>query len=717
MNAVSQEVRQDHLSQCLKWTQERREGKEPLLWMTVPHFVGGMTWIISLAIQLLWHLFLATKAAKILHEEELFNAGDKSSSLQCIIYASTTEHCLGRYMTAVQYSLCLGLACCWWNPKLGKKPARARNKLLGLFKYYRLQFASLALRTMAWKILSTAPLDVNLTQASNALVSVLILLLSIVSWRTVQWEPQPQVNWTITDEPLTKIEPTLIEFENPSFRPIPSSNPPTRVTRAGQQAMSININDFGRGGEPRQPIQQIPTPPNEDEDDPDSMDWTPSQNQSFSLIQDYRSSRQRIQSAQAVPTTRSPFFGTLPANPKSQAAKLRNPQPVPRPIEMTPGPRDNPFTKGKGRDDDSVVSTSSSTSAAKFAPTRFFAQEQEAETGLEAMFSDAFRMKEEPAAVQRNGTSGSIWPSTPSHQYIDTLPPGRVTDDLWAKFCRLAPLLLVCVVWINAQAATGVSKYVRGACLIMAALVAVSHIGTSCNLVFLLVCAVEALGLFSLGSATVYSSFQPAWQAKSFTEDLGFWCLFGSLVQEIWVSFFSDSTPSSSPSIVQPTDPDQQTLSPPRNHWDHEEVPKESSSALPSLHSRVPHSSIIAAPSPASPNVDPTGWSHTNQQLSFGSPSPPTSAFGIAAPSSSSHQPLSTSHWEQSNRLGPERRPSFIPSTGGFSILNDVVAPRRSMRNQDRDSDAVGGRGGFAGLSLGGSDNNYNGVQRRSRRL
>ena len=166
MNAVSQEVRQNHLSQCLQWTKEKMGRKEPFRWMTVPHFVGGAMWILSLAIQLLWHLFYATRASEILDKDVLIDIDERPSSFRCATNASTNERCLDLYAQAVLYSLYAAVACCWWNPKMGRKPVRARNKLLGLFQYYRLQFVSLTLRTLVWKALSAVSLDLNLTQAS-----------------------------------------------------------------------------------------------------------------------------------------------------------------------------------------------------------------------------------------------------------------------------------------------------------------------------------------------------------------------------------------------------------------------------------------------------------------------------------------------------------------------------------------------------------------------
>ena len=681
--------------------------------MTVPHLVGGTLWILSLMIQLLWHLFCATKAAEIFDRGGLVDINDKLSILQCVKHASTTGHCLSLFVRAVRHSLYIALASCWWNPKMGRKPARARNKLLGLSQYYRLQFISLVTRMATWKVLSTAPLDLNVAQASHALASVFVVLLSVVSWRTVQWEPQPKVNWTITDEPLVKPKSISAETEGQPFRPLPSNNPPNRLTRSRQQPASIDISDFGRGLEPRQPVQQIPTPPNEEEEDPDSMDWAPSQSHSFSPMRDYRSSQQSHISTQPESTARSPFYGTLPANPRSQAAKLRNPQPTPRPVEMTPGPRDNPFKKTKGRDDDSVISMSTTTSPAKFAQTKFFAPGDDAETGLESMFSNAFRMKEEPTPVRQGDTTDSSGQLTSSKWPAQPPQPEDMSEEFWPKFYRLVTLLLVCILWINAEVTRLPFENIQGACLIVAAIVAASHLGASHGTISQIGFTVESAALFSFGSTLVYSTFQPSWQMKTRPEDLGFWCLFSLLAQEIWISFFSlaSSTDSENP---RPMDRGEHTASPSRHSWDYEENPEETSPSLtPSL--RQSRSSNLGAPSLASSYRSPFDQSEPDHQFNYRSPSPSVSTFSKMRPVASPPASQSSTHRENPYRPRSERRPSFIPNKGGFSVSHDVVAPRRSTRNQDRSSWGLRGRGGLGGLSLGSSDGTYDGASRRNR--
>ena len=649
-------------------------------------------WITSIAVQLLWHSFYATKATEIYGRDGLLDVDDTVRSLQCLRIASTSEHCLQVYTQIVRYALYLGLAACWWNPKMGRKPIKARNKLLGLFEYYRLQLVYLAFRTAAWRAVSVGFRDVKSTQAINALALVVIVSLSIISWRMVAWDSQPKINWTITDEPLVESKSITSENDDRPFRPLPSSNPPNHLIQPRQHPVHLNINDFGRRVEPKQHVQQVPTPPNEEEDDPDSMDWAPSQSHVFSPMKDFRSSRQSSRSTMPVSTERSPFYGTLPANPRSQAAKLRNPRPVERPIEITPGPRDNLFGKGKETDDDSVMSISTTTSPAKFAPQRFFAAGDDAETGLESMFSNAFRMKEEHAPEEQSK-------ETEQSNTFDLQPERKSSQDLsykvWAKLFRLMSLLLICILWINAEAAAPSFGYIRGVCLIVAAVVIASRIGTSGSLVSQFGLGVETLILVYIGSSFIYPNIQLSWYLPTQTDDLGFWFLFSLLGQEIWISFFM-AAPSS---VGELTEQGHQAASPPRHPWHYEKEvePSPPPSPLPNQFG----SPGLGGPPPVPSHHSTSGHTNLRPQLGFASPTPSFFAFGNTHKSITPHLSQPTPRWEGNYRLRPDVQPPFGPSRSGYSVSNDVVAPRRSTRTQGGKTHSLGGAGGLGGLSLG----------------
>ena len=699
MNAISQEVRQNHLSQCLQWTREKMGRKEPLQWSVVPHVLGGATWILSLAAQLLWHLFYATKAAEIQKGDGLLDPDSRTTLPQCVISLSTARPCLGLYEEAVRIGLYMGLLSCWWNPKMGRKPLGARNNLLGLFQYYRLQFLLLVVRVGAWKTLSSISLDLNLAQGSHALALIFIFSLSTVLWRTVEWEMQPKVNWHISDEPLVQVQPISTQDREQPFRPLPSSNPPNRFTRSRQQLDAVNLQDFGRGTDGSKDVQQVPTPPNEEENDPDSMDWTPSQTHNFSLMKDYRTSKSTATSIQSDLKGRSPFHGTLPANPRSQAARLRNPQPMSRPIEMTPGPRDNLFAKKKTEDNNSIFSVSTTASPAKFAPARFFAPSDNAETGLESMFSTAFRMREESSPVKEVGPTGWSKEQPLPAQGIRSEARNDRTQGAWAGLYRLGLQLMTCVVWVNMEGTSIQSKLVQGACLLTNALVVLSRAFTLSFSFHQMVYILEFSGLVSIGFGMVFSISDPRFRLRESMGEIGFWCLFATLAQEMWITFFRN-TPSSETGRLGSELHNLPSPSPPRHPWDYAQRDQEEpSSTFSSSQELSPHG--FGAPSPAPSQARMSRSSNVASQFSLRSPSPSTSAFSQNQASTPSYSSQTGSRREQTYRTQSERQPSFLPNGGGFSVSHDVVAPRRSARNHNREYGRLDGRGGFGGLSLG----------------
>ena len=674
--------------------------KEPLQWTIVPHVLGGTTWILSLAVQLLWHLFYATKAFEIYKGDGLLDPDSRASLPHCAMSLATERTCLGLYEEVVRISLYISLLCCWWNPKMGRKPIGARNNLLGLFQYYRLQFLLLVIRLGAWKTLSSIPLDLNLAQGSHALALVILLSMLVILWRTVEWEMQPKVNWHISDEPLVQVQPASTQDDEQPFRPLPSSNPPDRLTRSRQQPEAINLQDFGRGMDASKSVQQVPTPPNEEEDDPDSMDWTPSQTHNFSSLKDYRSSKSIAIPNQSVPKGRSPFHGTLPANPRSQAAKLRNPQPMSRAIEMTPGPRDNLFAKKKNGDNNSNFSVSTTASPAKFAPARFFAPSDNAETGLEHMFSSAFRMKEEPSPAKEVGaTEWREQRPLPARRSKSGAHNGS-GQDVGARLYRLGLQLMICVVWVNMEGTSPQSRFVQGACLLLDALVALSRAFTLPFFPYQMIYLLQSSSLVSIGCGMIGSIFKSWLHFGENVVEIGFWCLFATLAQEVWITFFTDPSSSSKTETPDAELQDSVNVSPPRHPWDYTD--RESVESSPTVYTpQEAFTNGFGAPSPAPSQARTLRSSKPSSQFSLMSPSPSTSAFKqpqTSMPSYGSHtEPL----WEQTYRMQPERQPSFLPNGGGFSVSQDVLAPRRSARNRDRGYGGLDGRHGFGGLNLG----------------
>jgi len=176
--------------------------------------------------------------------------------------------------------------------------------------------------------------------------------------------------------------------------------------------------------------------------DPESaMDWSPTTAQP-PHSQPRRSARTSLAQQQRLapyaattsafggPSTReSPFYGTLPPRPLAPAAKLRNPQPIFQRVseakkenffkQMTGGaPEQNPFLNADPYSD-SDARQRKERGFMELAQPKWHLREDQADTGLEAMFDSVFSIRDEPAEVRGEATnvqassngvgSGDIW--------------------------------------------------------------------------------------------------------------------------------------------------------------------------------------------------------------------------------------------------------------------------------------------------------------------
>lgn len=179
--------------------------------------------------------------------------------------------------------------------------------------------------------------------------------------------------------------------------------------------LPLSLNDLAPLAAKTQRLQPAlghpPTPP-PDEEEAEAMDWTPSQ-KALPPAKTY---------LQAKPAPiPSPFYGRLPAAPKSQAHKLRNPTisssyPV-------PSERENFFSRQTlidEQDEFSEIGTEAdalsrrpSFASTAFAPPRFFPLSTETDTGLESIFSGAFNIEEIPHEVRAARQQNESTPKSP----------------------------------------------------------------------------------------------------------------------------------------------------------------------------------------------------------------------------------------------------------------------------------------------------------------
>ena len=213
------------------------------------------------------------------------------------------------------------------------------------------------------------------------------------------------------------------------------------------------------------PPYQPPTPPPEDNES-DSMDWTPSR-QSF-----HPTPQRQVQDCQ-VQIQPSPFHGRLPPAPISQAQQLRNPPNQLSFRKASLRKQENFFESMTSRvvsvDDkeDSQPHQGDSptpSSRLKLASPRFFPSDQRTDTGLESLFTAAFSLKDEPPEVRAS-----------QKQQEERNGRQRSYENARGMLQRLASIFILCLAywaWLRGSESPGSILYLRLLALGIAAAIA-----------------------------------------------------------------------------------------------------------------------------------------------------------------------------------------------------------------------------------------------------
>ena len=298
---------------------------------------------------------------------------------------------------------------------------------------------------------------------------------------------------------------------------------------------------------PRQLPYQPPTPPPEEDDADNGMDWTPQHN--FRQAKTYN-----ILQAQPTFNEPSPFHGALPPAPVSWAQRLRNPAQPPF-HKASNEKKENFFGQKTNRmlsDDISDVSSRISPkspsfmsgigSPVQFAPPRFFAPADRMETGLESLFEDAFTLSKDI--------------KTSNDQDVQHCPEPEVSSLATSPLTRLVTTSLLgisCVAWeVAATLLPSSAPTVRMGCQLVAATISSLNAASSAALPWTtrsigsaLFYGIEATAAAAL-SGLIWQPFGYGGQVDC--RALGLWYLIGLTVQEVWDLFSSLLLPA--PSIT-----------------------------------------------------------------------------------------------------------------------------------------------------------------------
>lgn len=353
LHQATYNARSDHLRRVLQKSRQRRISGR-LGWRSLLVTAAGLGYFVSVALQLVWHLY----GSQISQRSTI----PAFQPRECYKYRQLTSQCLDAMEPVVGLSLALGLSCIWWNPMWQNKLANSGGSLTGLDKYYLVQLALLGLRFSAWVVIPHVPLSTRVAAMLHACFAVAIAV--IAGWSVfgiVGVKNLPPVNWHDDPAPL---------LSKQQFVPPEQQAPPETQQ---EQEGAFNIGSLAASSRPSYQEWRPPTPP---EDNADSMDWTPSQpvfNPELKQVR-YRT------------TEPTPFYGTLPAlNAKGLKNKAGKAQGTGREaIGIPPGFFDRPQKSSippRPRERDTVA----------MAEPRFFPPEK-TDTGLENIFGTVFSL-------------------------------------------------------------------------------------------------------------------------------------------------------------------------------------------------------------------------------------------------------------------------------------------------------------------------------------
>jgi hypothetical protein len=348
-------------------------------WRSLVVTVAAIFFWMSVVGQLAWDLISVLEDPEVIHLDT--GTAVPSSLVHCaaqvFMDCKTDPGCAVASAPIGLFAILYGFLSIWWNPKWQHKLQGHEGRLEGLQEYYQVNSAVLLARFGFWVWAGTSA-TLSSTDGrqivAHCLVMIMTLVLTIYTFTRVKIDTTPLVSWQ--DSPVQLLSQRQY---NPSIAagiaPQPFSSRVSRPEALVAQSFPIS----SLAPEPRRQIWQAPTPP--PEEDPDAMEWEPSQ--TFQP----KPRRPKI----SAPPGPSPFHGALPAMPTN---RLLHPQPQRQPpqkeaIGLPPGFFDNR---------NHLETEFKAASLPPMAQPKFFSKgDREADTGLENIFDTVFSLRDAPA--------------------------------------------------------------------------------------------------------------------------------------------------------------------------------------------------------------------------------------------------------------------------------------------------------------------------------
>ncbi|MCJ1434918.1 hypothetical protein MMC27_004288 [Xylographa pallens] len=462
LRATGYAAKTDHLRRMMDKSRSAKRSQYTWSWRHIVVHAGGAGWLLGLMGQILWNALSASANVD----------GDSPDDtvpilLQNWLQQITGADCTNLAEPLASVSLVLGFLSIWWNPRLSNKMSGQVGRLIGLSEFYKLQGILNLTRLLAWYSIGKDHglyLDSSTTKAVHAIMLVFNLVVSFISYRTVQIDSTPKVIFQDGPYPLDSGKP----IENQALSVTLSSTPAYSARSSLNHHDPSVISQFPvyRLAAPSSPIYtslyQPPTPP--PEDDIDEMDWTPAK--------DTFDPSRPVQISKPIPLAveSSPFHGRLPLPPMSKARHLRNPPNQPT-FRKTPAVQQQRFfgdimssVSSENYDSDETETESHDHLDAKRSPPTanrinmdnpsFFLQSDlEADTGLESLINGVFSLADDPPEIraerERQIREQQLLHED-RHLRISTATRDRAS---WERIASIALLSLACLSWSYAGAA------------------------------------------------------------------------------------------------------------------------------------------------------------------------------------------------------------------------------------------------------------------------
>ena len=475
LRATGYAAKTDHLRRMMDKSRDTKGSQYRWNWRQIVTHAGGSGWLLGLMGQILWNALGASANFE----------GDSGDDTVPILLQNWLQPIYGLGGNGAKgtnlaeplasASLVLGFLSIWWNPKLSKKISRQSGRLIGLSEFYKLQGILNLTRLLAWYSIGKDHgfhLDYSTTKAVHAIMLVFNLVVSFISYRTVQIDSTPNIIFQDDPHPLDsgktieKQAPSVTLSSTPAYSARSSSNhhDPSVITQFPIHRLAA----------PSSPIytssHQPPTPP--PEADIDEMDWTPAKNA-------FEPSRP-VQVLKPIPLAvePSPFHGRLPPPPMSKARHLRNPPNQPT-FRKTPAvqqqrffgnimssasaePYDSDETETESHDQaDAKRSTPTAPRINMDQPSFFPQSDLDADTGLESLLNGVFSLADDPPEI-RAAREQQIHDQQLLHEdrrlHTSTATRDRAS---WERIASIALLSLACLSWSYAGAAPSGAPILR----------------------------------------------------------------------------------------------------------------------------------------------------------------------------------------------------------------------------------------------------------------